>query len=192
MKSLPQSWFERPTLKVAADLMGQHLCRRTDSGQIIRTRITEVEAYDGPEDKACHAYKGKTPRNEIMFEPGGCWYVYLCYGVHWMLNVTAGPKNFPAAVLIRGTEHASGPGRLTKALNIDSRFKGKSAVPTNDLWIEEGDPFPSSQVIRTPRIGIAYAKEWIDKPYRWHFVPDNKSKKIIHEKIPRKNKYKVQ
>ena len=117
-KSLFQDFFDRPTLEVAPDLLGKFLCREVD-GSILRLRITEVEAYDGPEDKACHAHRGKTPRNEIMFGPAGRWYVYLCYGMHWMLNAVTGPVDFPAAVLFRGCLEVTGPGRLTKALGID-------------------------------------------------------------------------
>jgi len=77
---------------VAPGLLGRWLCRRGADGQVTRWRITEVEAYCGPRDRASHAARGETPRNRVMFGPPGFWYVYLCYGVHWMLNLVTGPK----------------------------------------------------------------------------------------------------
>ena len=100
-KVLEEAFFDRPTLTVAEELLGKNLCREVN-GEIRRMRICEAEAYDGPDDKACHAHRGKTPRNEVMFGAAGRWYVYLCYGIHWMLNAVTGPADYPAAVLIRG------------------------------------------------------------------------------------------
>ncbi|MFN7094660.1 MAG: DNA-3-methyladenine glycosylase, partial [Burkholderiales bacterium] len=112
------------TPKLAYDLIGKFLCRK--QGEIIsRYMITEVEAYHGFKDKACHARFGKTPRNAVMFAHGGHSYVYLCYGIHWLLNLVTGPENFPAAVLIRGIEDIFGPGRVTRKLNIDKSFNGR-------------------------------------------------------------------
>jgi len=102
VKILTSSFFDRPTPEVAREMLGKWLCRRMSDGEILRMRISETEAYDGHEDKACHAHNGKTPRNEVMFGKAGFWYVYLCYGMHWMLNVVTGPIDFPAAVLVRG------------------------------------------------------------------------------------------
>ena len=98
---LDQSFFQRPVLDVAPDLLGQSLCLQTQQG-IERYYITEVEAYDGPEDKACHGSKGLTERTKVMFGPAGHWYVYLIYGMYWMLNITTGDEGYPAAVLLRG------------------------------------------------------------------------------------------
>ena len=166
--SLPEDFFDRPTLVVARDLLGKLLCREV-KGETRRLRIAEVEAYDGPLDKACHAHRGKTPRNEVMFGPAGRWYVYLCYGMHWMLNVVTGPVDFPAAVLLRGSLEVKGPGRLTKALAIDRELDRSPVGRSSGLWIEDDDcEAPEAEVERTPRIGIGYAgKEWIDKPYRF-------------------------
>ncbi len=83
---LKPEFFNRPTLEVTRDLLGKNLCRRRSNGKIIRLHLTELEAYDGPQDKACHAHRGRTPRNAVMFGPPGYWYVYLCYGVHWLLT----------------------------------------------------------------------------------------------------------
>ena len=100
----------------AKALIGVFLCRRFDDGTVHRRRITETEAYCGEEDTACHAHKGRTPRTDVMYSPGGCAYIYLCYGMHNLLNVVTGPADHPEAVLIRGVEGAIGPGRVTKML----------------------------------------------------------------------------
>jgi DNA-3-methyladenine glycosylase len=100
-------------------------------------RITETEAYIGPHDLACHAAKGRTKRTEVMFGPAGTLYVYMVYGVHWMLNVVTGPIGYPAAVLIRSLEGVSGPGRLTKALGITGACNGLAATePTGVRFIK--------------------------------------------------------
>lgn len=134
------------------------------------SRITEVEAYHGPEDLACHASKGRTARTEVMFAPGGVWYVYLIYGMYEMLNLVTGPRGHPAAVLIRGIEGAAGPGRLTRALKIDRRFNSLPASRATGLWIEDDGFEPlAAEVSATPRIGVNYAGEpWVSKP--WRFV----------------------
>lgn len=131
-------------------------------------RIVEVEAYDGPKDRACHASRGRTPRTDVMFRPGGMWYVYLCYGVHEMLNLVTGPRDYPAAILIRGVEGVSGPGRVTRALGIDRRFNGKTVARATGLWLEDdGFAVPAAKIEATPRIGINYAGEpWVSKPWR--------------------------
>ena len=168
-KPLTRSFFQRPTLGVAADLLSCCLCRNID-GEIRRWQITETEAYDGPEDKACHAHKGRTQRTEVMFGPAGIWYVYLCYGVHWMLNVVTGPVDFPAAVLIRGAGELHGPGRLTKALQIDGSLNRTSAVDGDHLWIERGLTVEAEAIASTPRIGVHYAgPDWAQRLYR--FIP---------------------
>ena len=134
----------------------------------MRWRITEVEAYDGEADMACHASRGKTERNSVMYEPGGVWYVYLCYGMHYMLNLVTGERGYPAAVLIRGVENIFGPGRVTKKLLVDSALNTKRAKRASGLWIEDdGLIIPSRSITQTPRIGVAYAKEWAERPYRF-------------------------
>ena len=175
MRVLPSSFFRRPVLVVAQELLGKFLVRRV-RGKTTAAMITEVEAYDGPHDKACHAYRGKTPRNAVMFGPAGRWYVYFVYGMHWMLNIVTGEKGYPAAVLIRGvcSEDArgagewNGPAKLTKALAVDRVFNGKPAVKKAGLWIEDrGIGVSHRQIVRTPRIGVAYAGIWAKKPYRF-------------------------
>ncbi len=167
-KPLRQDFFDRPTLEVSGDLIGKCLCRQVD-GEVKSLRIAEVEAYDGPLDKACHAHRGKTPRNDVMFGPAGRWYVYLCYGMHWMLNAVTGPVDFPAAVLLRGCVEVNGPGRLTKALSVDGGQDRAIISRMSGLWIEDdGIEVLETEVERTPRIGIGYAgREWVDKPYRF-------------------------
>lgn len=172
---LPSSFFRQPTLIVARSLLGKFLIRK-GGRQEVATMITEVEAYDGPLDKACHAHRGKTPRNAVMFGPAGHWYVYFVYGMHWMLNIVTGPKGYPAAVLIRGVGEPfdaaqgkwCGPAKLTRALHIDGRLNGKTSSKTSGLWIEDrGVRVTRKNIRRTPRIGVAYAKEWAKKPYRF-------------------------
>lgn len=169
--------LDRPTLDVARSLLGKNLCRKVN-GQCLRLPIFEVEAYDGFEDKASHAHRGKTPRNAVMFGPAGVWYVYLCYGVHWMLNIVTGAQNYPAAVLLRGAGTIKGPGRLTKKLQIDQTCNGKSTQPDTKLWIEDtGLRIPDHCIQRTPRIGVSYAGEtWASKPYRFCVIPHTKKK----------------
>lgn len=166
-KVLPKHFFERPVLEVTEGLLGKHLCREL-GGEIVRLRVCEVEAYDGPHDKACHAARGKTARNAVMFGTAGYWYVYLCYGMHWMLNVVTGPRGYPAAVLVRGAGTWTGPGRLTRALQIGKALNGMPARRASGLWFEDDGLVPQgAQVKRTPRIGVHYAKEWAHAPYRF-------------------------
>ena len=133
--------------------------------------ISEVEAYNGPEDKASHASRGKTERNKMMFGEAGNWYVYFTYGMHWMLNIVTGPKDYPAAVLIRGTDKISGPARITKFLQIGRKFNGKPADKKTGLWIEDrGIKIKKSQITATKRIGVDYAGKWANKPYRFKLL----------------------
>jgi DNA-3-methyladenine glycosylase len=170
----------------ARNLIGKYLIRRVN-GKTKAYKIVETEAYVGPHDKASHAHRGRTARNEPMWGPPGHWYIYLTYGMHYMLNLVTGKDGYPAAVLIRGIEEVSsrtkkgtgvrylvshkrldGPGKLTKALKIDKRLNAKKAARANGLWIEDrGEKVPRGKIKRTPRIGIAYAEEWVDKPLRY-------------------------
>ena len=167
-KVLNQGFFNRPTLTVAKEMLGKYLVRRY-RGKTIAAMITEVEAYDGPNDKASHASRGMTPRNGIMFGPAGHWYVYFTYGMHWMLNIVTGREGYPAAVLIRGVEKTNGPARVTKLFRIDKKMNGKPARKKNGLWIEDrGVRIKRTEIKRTPRIGVHYAGPiWSHKPYRF-------------------------
>lgn len=164
---LSQEFYRKDVLEVAPSLLGKYLVRRFDSGEIHRFRITEVEAYRGEEDKACHASKGRTKRTEIIYGEAGNIYVYLIYGMYWLLNVVTGDKDCPQAVLIRSVEGISGPGRIGKYLKLDSSFYGES-ISGDRLWIEDSDQKPKYKT--TPRIGIDYAQEW--KDIDWRFVVD--------------------
>ncbi len=154
---------------VAKALVGAWLCRRMEDGAVVRRRITETEAYCGEEDTACHAHKGRTARTDVMYSAGGCAYIYLCYGMHEMLNVVTGSEGRPEAVLIRGVEGAEGPGRLTKLLKIDRSFNREDLVASDRLWLERDGlrvDFTSS-----PRIGISYAR-LRDQRRKWRFTID--------------------
>jgi DNA-3-methyladenine glycosylase len=117
---------------------------------------------------ASHGSKGRTPRNEVMFGPPGIFYVYLIYGMHWMLNVVTGESGYPAAVLIRGIRNVSGPGRITARLQIDKSLNGKPAKKSSDVWFENRSiVIPDNQIEATPRVGVAYSGEWSKVLYRF-------------------------
>lgn len=188
MHILSKEFFDRPVLQIAPELLGKVLVCSDRSERGLRGIITEVEAYDGPDDRACHASKGKTLRMVTMFGPAGYWYVYLCYGMHWMLNIVCEREGYPAAILIRGictregvqlknTSHQphpflgadiNGPGKVTKYFRINQRFNGQPATRHTGLWIEDhGIVVPKGHIQRTPRIGVDYAGAWAKKPYRF-------------------------
>jgi len=168
---LEPDFYNRPTLIVAQDLLGKFLVRKIGNKEIT-SMIIEVEAYDGFKDKASHASKGRTLRNEVMFGEAGRWYVYLIYGMYWMLNIVTGPKNYPAAILIRGVKDADSPGRLTKYFKINKSFNGKIAYQSTGLWIEDrGVRIKPLEISRTKRVGIAYAGPlWAGRRYRFLIV----------------------
>lgn len=164
---LEKDYFERPATLLASDLIGKILCRHTENG-IIRARITETECYFGEDDTACHAHKGKTERTRVMYESGGITYVYLCYGMHAMLNIVSGPADHPEAVLIRGVEEAVGPGRTTKFLHITTADNALPLSRESGIWIEDDSQKPP-KITRTPRIGIDYATKR-DRERKWRFT----------------------
>ncbi len=164
---LDYNFYRLDVLKVAPGLIGKYIVRKYEDGQIIRRMITEVEAYRGEEDLGCHASKGRTARTEVMYQPGGVIYVYLIYGMYWMLNFVTGQRNNPQAVLIRGLDGIWGPGKITRELKIDGSFYGASLVDSGNIWIE--DDGSSVQYITKTRIGIDYAGEtWKNK--LWRFI----------------------
>ncbi len=168
---LTSDFFRRPTLDICPELLGKFLVRKIGK-RTLSGFVTEAEAYVGMEDKACHAARGKTQRNKVMFEEAGLWYVYLVYGMYWMLNIVTEEKDFPAAILLRGIQtdqrHLNGPGKLTKTLTIDKRFNGKLALPKTGLWFEDrGVSVPSKRIKQGKRIGIGYAGKWQHKPWRF-------------------------
>ena len=161
MPKLTYEFYHRPCLDVARDLVGKVLVHGD-----LRLRITETEAYCGESDTACHAHKGRTKRTEVMYGPAGTIYIYLCYGMHWMLNIVTGEENQPEAVLIRACEgKMNGPGKLTKALAITGALN-RSNILGDDLWIE--DDGLCCCVAADRRMGIGYASEE-DQSKLWRF-----------------------
>ena len=163
---LQRAFYSRDVLEVAPQLLGQRLVKLDSDGSLSIYLITETEAYRGMEDLACHASKGRTPRTEVMFGEGGHLYMYLIYGMYWMMNVVTGPEGVPQAVLFRGLREASGPGRLTRLLGVDRSFYGVDLVSSGQIWIEESGSAPTYTT--GPRVGVEYAGEpWKDKPWRF-------------------------
>ena len=163
---LQKEFFCRDIFKVAEELMGKCIVRKHEDDAIGRYRITEVEMYIGEQDLACHASKGRTARTEIMYAEGGKVYVYLIYGMYWLLNIVTGPKDLAQAILIRGVENIDGPGRVGRALKLDKSFYGEDLNSSNRIWIE--DDGYKSKFTRHPRINIDYAGEiWKNKAYRY-------------------------
>ncbi len=181
--------FSQPADKVAQTILGQILVRRFSDGKIGRYLITEVEAYVGEVDQACHAHKGKTKRTAVMYGPAGHWYVYLIYGVYEMLNLVTDQVGSPHAVLFRSLEvidhpisskpKLNGPGKLTDALSIDRSFNTLPADKKTGLWLEA--PLPQvklNEFQRLPRIGVDYAGKWKDKPLRFRL-----KKSVINSRL---------
>ena len=165
MKRLEYEFFHRPCLTVAEELVGKLLVHETENG-ILTMRISETEAYCGEDDTACHAHKGRTPRTEVLYAQAGTVYVYLCYGMHWLMNIVTGEQEQPEAVLIRACVDAAGPGKLTKAMGITGACNRKNICDGN-LWIAD-DGFVCS--VRTDkRVGIGYASEE-DQNRLWRFI----------------------
>lgn len=187
---LPRTFYEKPTLHVARDLLGKHLMRQTPSG-VIQTKIVDVEAYVGPQDKACHASKGRTKRTEVLFGPAGYTYVYMIYGMYHCLNFVTEQVDYPAAVLIRGLEivehntssdrpptRIEGPGRVCRFLELDRRHNVLDATKKEIIWIEDRGIFiPESRIRALPRIGVDYAGEWAKKPWRFCLPVSTPSRK---------------
>lgn len=186
-KTLPRSFYLRENpVEVAADLLGKIL-RVESSAGVCTARIVEAEAYGGPQDRASHAWRGKTPRNESMFGPGGTAYVYLCYGIHRMFNVVTAPKDIPAAVLIRGVEPlegmeqmvrrrkvpaddvrlTAGPGSLTAALGIRMDWDRTDLVCGPIRIEDDGMRFAPVRIQKRPRVGVNYAGP--AAKFRWRF-----------------------
>ena len=194
--NFPRDFFSRPAPQVAPELLGCLLVRRWE-GQRLAGLITEVEAYQGVEDQACHARAGKTARNAVMFGGPGKAYVYFTYGMHWMLNLVCEAEGLPAAVLIRAIRPLeglgamrtlrptladkpgwlNGPAKLTQALAISREQNGVDVCSEDGgLWVEKGISVPADEVETTPRIGIGYAPEpWLSLPWRWVWNAGNVS-----------------
>ncbi len=168
---LSRTYFERDTLQVARDLLGKRLVRRTDATSL-HGRIVEVEAYVGFKDRASHASRGRTARTEVMFGPAGVAYVYLVYGMHHCFNIVTERQGYPAAVLVRAVEHATGlidgPGRVCRLFQIDRALNGTDLTRGRHLWVEDsGDVVTGREIAKLPRVGVEYAGEWAAKPWRF-------------------------
>jgi len=182
-----RSFFERPTLQVARNLLGAHLVRLID-GIRVAGIIVEAEAYRGQEDLGCHARAGLTPRTRVMFGPPGHAYIYFTYGMHWMLNFVTEVQGFPAAVLIRAlhpvqgleliaarrngqppTRWTDGPAKICQALDIDGALNGVDLCASQAvLFVEVGTPIPDSAVTTGPRVGLTSVPEpWKSIPWRF-------------------------
>ena len=134
--------FLKPAWEVAPLILGAYICRRTPSG-VIRLEISETECYFGEEDTACHASRGRTKRTQTLYHEGGEAYVYLCYGIHSLLNVVTGASGHPEGVLIRSAGGYDGPGKLTKALSVTCELNGEDLCVSDRLWVEYGNPHGS-------------------------------------------------
>lgn len=170
---LPRSFYARPALKVARDLLGQVLVHEWE-GVRRAGRIVEVEAYIGPQDLACHASKGRTKRTDVLFGPPGLAYVYLIYGMYHCFNAVTDQDGFPSAVLVRAVEpvegfesgaRTDGPGRLCRAMDL-TLAQNRVPLDSPTLHVLEGKRVHSRHVERGPRIGVDYAGEWAKEPLR--------------------------
>jgi DNA-3-methyladenine glycosylase len=185
---LNRKFYERPTLAVARDLLGQRLVKVEANGERITGFILETEAYIGTEDDACHAKAGLTPRNHSMWGPAGHSYVYFTYGMHWMLNLVTEKEGFPAAVLLRAVypEHGTdlirerragqprvrwtdGPGKLCQAFGIDGEYDGLDLCSRGStIHIERTEPVAETSVTIGPRVGLNRVVEpWKSIPWRF-------------------------
>ncbi len=181
IKKLPRAFYGRPTLKVAADLIGKYIVYNSPDGTM-SARIVEVEAYIGQGDPACHAARGKTKRNAVMFGKPGFTYVYFIYGMYYCINFVTEKEGQPAAVLLRAAEPSegidlmkkhsprqkehrllSGPGKFCKAFGLTRTHNGLDL--TGDTIYLEDRNIGAAQIITTPRIGINHATEL---PWRFY------------------------
>jgi DNA-3-methyladenine glycosylase len=174
LRPVPREFFDRPVLEVAPDLLGAVIEHRSRMG-VVAVRLTEVEAYDGERDPGSHAFRGRTPRNAVMFGPPGHVYVYFTYGMHWCMNLVCGPPGTASAVLLRAGEVvvgeplalarrtsaksardlARGPARLTVALGVDGAYDGADATDeTSPLRVVSG-PHGPADVGTGPRVGVS-------------------------------------
>ncbi|MFF1444282.1 DNA-3-methyladenine glycosylase [Streptomyces sp. NPDC058295] len=203
---LPRTFFDRPVLEVAQDLLGRHLVRTTPDGPII-LRLTEVEAYDGPNDPGSHAYRGPTARNSVMFGPPGHVYVYFTYGMWHCMNLVCGPDGMAGAVLLRAgeivegaesarkrrlsarsdKELAKGPARLATALDVDRALDGTDACAAGDtpLRILTGTPVTSDQVRSGPRTGVS--GDGAVHPWRY-WIADDPTVSPYRAHVPRRRR----
>lgn len=174
-------------VKISRELIGKILCTQIGDDPLTAGRIVETEAYCGRNDKACHANNGlRTERTEVIYHPGGLAYVYLCYGIHHLFNVVTNVDNTADAILVRAVEPVNGmetmlkrrdakkptanltngPGKLTEALGITTSMSGTDLTGCK-IWIEEGNG-KANNIVSSPRIGVDYAGEHAERPWRFH------------------------
>ena|SRR3990167_9038776 len=188
---LPSSFYLREdVVAIGRELLGKFLFTSID-GSLTGGMITETECYKGAEDKACHAYQNRrTKRTEVMFAEGGVAYVYLCYGMHNLLNIVTNQRNVPHAILIRSIKPTigietmlirrdkncldstltTGPGTVTEALGITRSHNGIS-LQGSTIWLEDRKiSFDENQIIASPRVGISYAEEHAHLPWRFRIM----------------------
>jgi DNA-3-methyladenine glycosylase len=191
-QKLPREFYTRPdVLKVSRDLLGKLLVVPTRNRKRVSGMIVEVEAYRGPEDRASHAFGGRrTKRTETMYKMGGVVYVYFVYGMYYQFNVVSNVADIPHAILVRALEPVegiefmrkrrhthpdhnltNGPGKLCMAMSIN-RELDEADLLGNRVWLEEYEKIPASRISKGPRIGIDYAEDWVDKPWRF-WIKDN-------------------
>lgn len=175
-----RSDFNRPTLRVARGLLGKFIVRRY-RGRLVHAMIAETEAYRGPRDLASHAAGGRrTARVEPLYGDGGTVYVYLVYGLHWLLNFSTAGRGRPEGILIRGIvvdpggEHrlVAGPGRVTRHLKIDKKLDGADVTGSREMWLEDrGVRVTAKHVGTGPRVGVDYAGPyWAARPWRFRLT----------------------
>ena len=178
---LEQNFFARNTIEVARDLLGKTLVVN-DDGKVKKGIIVETEGYMGSDDLACHGRFGKTERSKVLFSESGTVYVYLIYGMYYMLNFVTEKKDYPSAVLVRAIEPldeksslkdlrklGSGPGCLTRWLGVTKRHNGLSI---NSEIIIEDNGLNDFEIVQTARVGVEYAGEYAKKPWRF-YIKDN-------------------
>jgi len=191
-KRLPRKFYTQPTLKVAKEMLGKYLIHKIGKKKFV-SKIVETEAYIGPKDKASHAFKGKiTKRNKAEYLIGGHIYIYLVYGMYWQLNISTASEGKPECVLICALEPlypkrytlspsiANGPGKLCRWMELDKSFYGEDLTKSKRIWLENpakslrdrGARIKPNQIMTGKRIGIDYAQEWAEKPWRF-YIKDN-------------------
>ncbi len=186
-QKLTRDFYTRSnTLRVARELLGKRLVVPDENGERVSGLIVETEAYQGVLDKAAHSYGNRrTQRTESMYQPGGMAYVYFIYGMYYQFNVVTNVEGVPHAILVRAVEPVegidvmrrrrpvgkdinltNGPGKLCIAMNINRRLDRADLLGT-EVWIEDGEKIATKQIASGPRIGIGYAEEYIEKPWRF-------------------------
>ena len=196
MNILTHHFYARDTLVVTRDLLGKKLVRKTN-GQMLKGLICETEAYVGTADSASHAFRGRTPRNAIMFGRPGIAYVYFVYGMHYMLNIVTEEEENPCAILLRaivpleglktmqryrgriGKDLTNGPAKLCQALAVDKALNGWDLTAGRKLWVEAQPSIPKRLIQKGPRIGIDYAKPADRRAARRFWVEEKNLRKLI-------------